>query len=69
MITELELMDAGFEAAEQYILRYRTPASDRANVFDLGNLDFCSVLWTGFRYRDSQISILLERQGQSSAEA
>ena len=69
MITELELMDAGFEAGEQYILRYRMPASAEANVFDLGNPDFRSVLWIGFRYREGQISVLLERQGQSSAEA
>jgi hypothetical protein len=69
MITELELMDAGFAAGEQYILRYRMPAPDEANVFDLGNPDFRSVLWIGFRYREDQISVLLERQGQSSAEA
>ena len=68
MITELEMMDAGFAAGEQYILRYM-PASDEANVFDLGNPDFRSVLWIGFRYREGQISVLLERQGQSSAEA
>ena len=69
MISELELMDEQFAAGEQYILRYRMPAPGEANVFDLGNPDFRSVLWTGFRYRDDQISVLLERQGQSSAEA
>ncbi len=68
MITELELMGSGFAAGEQYMLRYRTRGSESTNGFDFGSPDFRSVLWRGFRYRDDQISVLLERQGQWSAE-
>ena len=69
MITELELVGGGLDAGDRYMLRYQMPASDSVNVFDVGNPDLRSVSWTGFRYRDEQISVLLQRQGQSSAEA
>ena len=68
MITELELVGSGFAAGEQYMLRYRTSGSDSAVGFDFGSPDFRSLSWIGFRYSDDQISVLLERQGQSSAE-
>src|SRR5205823_8044428 len=61
----LPILGSGFAAGEQYMLRYRTRGSDSANGFDFGSPDFRSVLWRGFRYRDDQISVLLERQGRS----
>jgi hypothetical protein len=68
MITELELM-GGFGAGERYLLRYHQSASDSAIALGLGVADLRSVLWMGFRYRNDEVSVLLERQGQSSAVA
>jgi hypothetical protein len=62
MITELELIGAGFRAGERYLLRYHKPGSDSTNGFDFGLPDLSSVSWSGFRYRNNEISILMERQ-------
>ena len=69
MITELELMGAGFGAGERYMLRYHKSASDSTDAFDFGVADLRSSSWMGFRYRNDEISVLLQRQGRSSAAA
>jgi hypothetical protein len=69
MITELELVGAGFGAGEQYMLRYHKSASDSADAFDLDVTDLHSISWMGFRYRNDEVSVLLQRQGPSSAAA
>ena len=69
MITELELMGQGFGAGEQYMLRYHRSATDSDNAFDFGVADLPSASWMGFRYRNDEISVLLQRQGRSSAAA
>jgi hypothetical protein len=69
MITELELMGAGFGAGERYMLRFHRSTSDSADAFDFGVADLRSISWMGFRYRTDEISVLLQRQGQSSAAA
>jgi hypothetical protein len=61
MITELELMGEGFHAGEQYLLRYHKPASHAVNGFDFDAPDLESLSWSGFRYRNNEISILLDR--------
>jgi hypothetical protein len=68
MTTELELMGKGFAAGEKYMLRYHKSAAGSAG-FDFGMPDLCAVIWTGFRYRDDQVSVLLQRQGRPSAAA
>ena len=69
MITELELMGQGFGAGERYLLRYHQSASDSAIALDLGVADLRSVSWMGFRYRNDEMSVVLQRQGRSSAAA
>jgi hypothetical protein len=69
MITELELMGQGFGAGERYMLRYHRSTSDSANTIDLSVADLPSLAWMGFRYRNDEISVLLQRQGRSSAAA
>jgi len=66
MITELELMGQGFGAGERYMLYHRS-ATDSNDAFDLGAADLRSDSWMGFRYRNDEISVLLQRQGRSSA--
>jgi len=68
MITELELMGNGFAAGEKYMLRYHKSAAE-SQKFDFGIADLRAVIWTGFRYRDDQVSVLLRRQGGPSARA
>ena len=65
MITELELMGQGFGAGETYMLRYHKSTSDSSNAFDFGVADFRSLSWSGFRYRNEEVSVLVQRQGQS----
>jgi hypothetical protein len=69
MITELELMGAGFGKGERYMLRYHRPISSTKDALDFGASNVPGAIWTGFRYRDDQISVLLQRQGRSSAAA
>ena len=69
MITELELMGAGFAKGERYMLRYHRPMASTKDAFDFGASNLPGVIWTGFRYRDDQVSVLLQRQGRSSAAA
>ena len=69
MITELELMGQGFGAGERYMLRYHKSSADSNGALDLGAADLRSASWMGFRYRNDEISVLLQRQGRSSAAA
>jgi hypothetical protein len=68
MVTELELMGQGFGPGERYMLRYHRTASSSSQVFDVTVPDDRST-WSGFRYRNNEVSILLLRQGRSSAAA
>src|SRR5690242_11078777 len=61
MITELELMGKGFGPGEPYMLRYHKSATDSANALDFGGEDPRLVLWTGFRYRNDEVSVVLQR--------
>ena len=63
MITELELMGAGFAMGERYMLRYHRPISTTNDAFDFGGSSLPGVVWTGFRDHEDQISVLLQRQG------
>ena len=69
MITELELMGAGFGKGERYMLRYHRPITTPTDAFNFDASNLPADVWTGFRYRDDQISVLLQRQGRSSAAA
>ncbi|HYR42748.1 MAG TPA: hypothetical protein VER98_06985 [Terriglobia bacterium] len=66
MITELELISTEFDSAERYMLRYHKPATSSTNVFDFGVSNPRSVSWTGFLYRNNQVSVLLQRQEENS---
>ncbi len=66
MVTELELMGEGFGPGQQYMLRYHKTASASTDVYIP---DVRKSLWSGFRYRNNEVSILLLRQGRSSAAA
>ena len=68
MITELELIGKGFAAGEKYMLRYHRSAA-APEKFDFAIPDLRARIWTGFRYRDDQVSVLLQREGQPSAAA
>jgi hypothetical protein len=61
MITELELMGKGFGPGERYMLRYHKSALDWANALDFGGADPRSVSWTGFRYRNDEVSVVMQR--------
>jgi len=65
MITELELIGTGFAAGERYMLRYHKSASNSTNVFDFGAPCPQSASWTGFLYRNDQVSVLLQRQEEN----
>ncbi len=69
MVTELELTGQGFGAGQRYMLRYHKTASVSANSFDITIPEAASASWSGFRYRNNEISVLLLRQGRSSAAA
>lgn len=68
MVTELEMMGAKFAGGERYLLRYHQTAGAERKIFDMSVPD-ASMSWSGFRYRDNQVSILLLRQGRSLAAA
>jgi len=67
MVTELEVMDQGFGPTERYILRYHKSASPAEEALDMGipDAEDCES-WTGFHYKDNQISVLLLRQARPS---
>jgi len=69
MITELELMGAGFGKGERYMLRYHRPIATTTDALDFAASNQPGIIWTGFQYREDQISVLLQRQGQSSGAA
>ena len=70
MVTELEVMGQGFGPTHRYILRYHKSASAPEVALDMSIPDGedCDG-WTGFQYKNNQMSVLLLRQGRSSAEA
>ena len=62
MITELELMGEGFGPGERYMLRYHQTESNSSQIFDVTVPDERST-WSGFRYRNDEVSVLVQRQG------
>lgn len=68
MVTELEMMGQGFGPGERYILRFHKTrsASDRLDVADP---DRTSTAWSGFCYRNNEMSMLVLRPGRSSGSA
>ncbi len=68
MVTELELMGKAFGPGERYILRYHRSDEAQSKILDM-SLPETSMSWSGFRYRNTEVSILLLRQGRSSAAA
>lgn len=68
MVTELEMIGAAFGPGERYLLRYHQGAAAKRDIFDMSVPD-ASMSWSGFLYRNNQVSILLLRQGRSSAAA
>ena len=66
MITELELMGKACGAGERYVLRYHKSEGAEGKILDMSVPD-SSMSWSGFRYRNNEVSILLLRQGRSSA--
>ena len=69
MVTELELTGRGFGAGQTYMLRYHKTASINGNGFEITIPEAASASWSGFRYRNNEVSVLLLRQGRSSAAA
>ena len=70
MVTELEVMGQGLGPSHRYILRYHKTASAEEVALDMSipEAQECES-WTGFHYKDNQLSVLLLRQGRSSAAA
>ena len=67
MVTELEVMGQGFGPSHRYILRYHKSASAPEVALDMSIPDAqeCES-WTGFHYKDNQLSVLLLREGRPS---
>jgi hypothetical protein len=67
MVTELEVMGPGFGPSHRYVLRYRKSASAAEVALDMSipEPEDCES-WTGFHYKDNQLSVLLLRYGPSS---
>lgn len=61
-------MGQGFGPGDQYILRYHQ-APNPTGRLDMAILDARSAAWSGFRYRHSEISILMVLEGPDSAKA
>ena len=69
VVTELELTGHDLGSGEWYVLRCHQAASASANSFDIPVPEPSSASWSGFRYRNNEVSILLQRQGRSSTAA
>ncbi|HEY2384905.1 MAG TPA: hypothetical protein VGK48_27335 [Terriglobia bacterium] len=69
MVTELELMGQGFGPGEQYILRYHQTAPNSTDRLEMVIPEAPSAPWSGFRYRNNEISVLMVRQGPAAAKA
>jgi hypothetical protein len=69
MVTELELTGQGFGSGQTYMLRYHKTATASASSFEISVPEASSASWSGFRYRNNEVSVLLLRQGRSSAAA
>jgi len=63
MVTELELIGQGFGAGERYILRYHKTPSNLADRLEMSIPDAASASWSGFRYRNHELSVLLLHEG------
>ena len=70
MVTELEVMGQGFGPSHRYILRFHKSGSAAEVALDMSipEPEECES-WTGFHYKDNQLSVLLLRQGRSSEVA
>jgi hypothetical protein len=68
MGTELELMGGSFGTGELYKLRYHRAASNTADMLDAA-VPGARTIWSGFRYRNNEVSILLASDARSSATA
>ena len=69
MVTELEMMGQGFGPGEQYILRYHQTAANSIGRLEMVIPDPRSADWSGFRYRNNEISLLMVPEGLASAKA
>jgi hypothetical protein len=69
MVTELELMGHGFGAGEQYVLRcHKKTSSDSAKGLGMSIPGASSAPWSGFRYRNNELSVLVPLEGASFTE-
>jgi hypothetical protein len=66
MVTELEL--TGFGAGENYVLRCHRTSSASANGLDESIPGVTLWPWSGFRYRNNEISVLMPLEGGSFTE-
>jgi hypothetical protein len=69
MVTELESIGNGFGPGERYILRYHRTTPNSTVRLEMNVPEAPSLAWSGFCYRNNEISMLLLRQGRSSAAA
>lgn len=63
------MMGQGFGPGEQYIVRYHQTTPNSTGGLEMAIPDTRSDAWSGFRYRNNEISLLMVRQGLASAEA
>ena len=66
MVTELELMGNVSGPGERYVLRCHKPRGAEGMGLDVG-VPNASMSWSGFRYRNTEVSILLLRRERSAA--
>ena len=69
MVTELESMGQGFGPGEQYVLRYHQTTQDSSDRLVMIIPDTRSTTWSGFRYRNNELSVLMAHEGPASAKA
>jgi hypothetical protein len=69
MVTEVEIMDHGVGADQRYILRYHQTECADGSDLEMSIPDTQAESWSGFRYRNNEISVLLLSQGRSSTAA
>jgi hypothetical protein len=67
MVTELEVMGQGFGPSHRYILRYHKSESAAEVALDMSipEAQDCES-WTGFHYKNNQLSVLMPLQSRSS---
>jgi hypothetical protein len=69
MVTELEITNQGMGADQRYILRYHQAHWTEGSDLNASIPDKQTDSWSGFRYRNNEISVLLLSQGRSSTAA